>query len=426
MALLVCSSEASRCVALRALKALRDHDFGARGLGVCRLLAVRITRLELKNWRNFQQANLVVGRRLFIVGPNAAGKSNFLDAIRFLRDLAVDGGGFQQALKIRGGVPRVRNLAAGAFNHGRVLISATIGDDKTPNQWSYTLEFTTERRGHRRPVVHKETVEHEGHNIIRRPDVDDGDDPDRLTQTYLEQVNANREFREVAEFFATTRYLHLVPQVIREPDRGADRVDDPFGGDFLQQVARAPQRRRTSNLKRINSALQIAVPQLDELRLERDDEGRPHLEARYAHWRKLGARQNERDFSDGTLRLIGLLWVLQEQGKNAGPVLLEEPEQSLHSGIVRLLPTILASAQQRTNRQVFVSTHAAEVMEDEGLGLDEVALLKPGPGGTVATLVSEIPDVREEVEELGLSLAEALPAHTQPPELERLADLVAE
>jgi predicted ATPase len=387
---------------------------------------VRITRIELKNWRNFQHASLVVGRRLFLVGPNAAGKSNFLDAIRFLRDLTIDGGGLQQALKIRGGVPRVRNLAAGNYNHGRVLIAATIGDDASLDTWTYTLEFTTEQRGHRRPVVHQETVEHDGRLLIQRPDADDGGDPDRLTQTYLEQVNANREFRAVAEFFASTRYLHLVPQVIREPDRGADRVDDPFGGDFLQQVARTSQRKRIATLKRINNALQIAVPQLDELTLERDAEGRPHLEARYAHWRMVGARQNERDFSDGTLRLIGLLWALQEEGTNAGPVLLEEPELSLHSGIVRLLPTMLAAAQERTDRQVFVSTHAAEVMEDEGLGLDEVALLKPGSNGTVATLVSDIPDVREEVEELGLSLAESLPAHTRPPDLDRLAQSVAE
>lgn len=387
---------------------------------------MRITQLSLKNWRNFQQADLRVGSRLFVVGPNAAGKSNFLDAIRFLRDLAADGGGLQQALKIRGGVPRVRNLAAGAFNHGRVLIAATIGDDEVPDQWTYTLEFTTERRGHRRPLVHRETVDRNGKTIMSRPDHEDAEDPDRLTQTYLEQVNANRAFRTIAEFFASTRYLHLVPQVIREPERGMDRVDDPFGGDFLQQVARSPMRKRATRLKRINNSLKIAVPQLDELTLERDPEGRPHLEARYAHWRKVGARQDERDFSDGTLRLIGLLWALQEEGKNAGPVLLEEPELSLHSTIVRLLPTMLASAQQRTERQVFVSTHAIEVMEDEGLGLDEVALLRPGSGGTVATLAADVGDIREEVEDLGLSLAESLPARSRPPELERLAQVASE
>jgi predicted ATPase len=387
--------------------------------------AVQVTHIELKNWRNFQLAELDIGPRLFIVGPNAAGKSNFLDAIRFLRDITVDGGGLQQALKTRGDLSRIRNLAAGAFNHGRVKIAVTLGNGRSKEtSWEYALEISTEQRGHRRPVVHSEIVRRNGKVILERPEDLDREDPDRLTQTHLEQVSANGPFRAVADFLATTRYLHLIPQLIREPERGMEREDDPYGGDFLKQVARTPQRRRTSTLARINRALKIAVPQLDELRLEPDDDGRPHLEARYQHWRKDGARQDERDFSDGTLRLIGLLWVLGEQGtENRGPVLLEEPEMSLHSSIVRLLPTMLSAAQQQNSRQIFVSTHASEVLRDEGLGLDEVALLIPSEKGTIAKLASEIADLREEVEELGLSLAESLPARTRPEQLDLLANL---
>ena len=48
-----------------------------------------------------------------------------------------------------------------------------------------------------------------------------------MTQTHLEQVNANREFREIVDYLGSIRYLHLVPQLIREPDRGSDRSDDP-------------------------------------------------------------------------------------------------------------------------------------------------------------------------------------------------------
>jgi len=58
-----------------------------------------------------------------------------------------------------------------------------------------------------------------------------------LTQTYLEQINANREFRDIAEFFASVRYLHLVPQLVRDPDRSLGRRNDPYGGDFLETVA---------------------------------------------------------------------------------------------------------------------------------------------------------------------------------------------
>ena len=54
---------------------------------------MRISKIVLKNWRNFRSAEVELGERVFLVGPNASGKSNFLDAIRFLRDVAKAGGG---------------------------------------------------------------------------------------------------------------------------------------------------------------------------------------------------------------------------------------------------------------------------------------------------------------------------------------------
>lgn len=59
---------------------------------------LRFTQLEIENWRNFKAAKLVLRRRAFLVGPNASGKSNLLDAFRFLRDLAKPDGGLQPAV----------------------------------------------------------------------------------------------------------------------------------------------------------------------------------------------------------------------------------------------------------------------------------------------------------------------------------------
>jgi hypothetical protein len=70
-----------------------------------------------------------------------------------------------------------------------------------------------------RPVVKEERVIREGSEVLNRPNEDDKKDPERLTQTHLEQVNVNREFRDVANFLASIRYLHIVPQLVREPDR---------------------------------------------------------------------------------------------------------------------------------------------------------------------------------------------------------------
>ncbi|RPI19340.1 MAG: chromosome segregation protein SMC, partial [Acidobacteria bacterium] len=56
---------------------------------------MQFTHLGIRNWRNFVKADLKLGPRLFITGPNASGKSNLLDVFRFLRDIAKTGGGLQ-------------------------------------------------------------------------------------------------------------------------------------------------------------------------------------------------------------------------------------------------------------------------------------------------------------------------------------------
>jgi hypothetical protein len=84
-------------------------------------------------------------------------------------------------------------------------------------------------------------------------------------------------------------------------------------------------------LKRIQAALSVAVPSFEQLRFKKDEMGRPHVEARYKHFRPNAGWQTEEQFSDGTLRLIGLLWSLLEGNSM---LLLEEPEISLNDAIV--------------------------------------------------------------------------------------------
>lgn len=51
-----------------------------------------ISRLRLYNWKNFQDIDVHLTERCFVIGANATGKSNFLDALRFMRDIVKQGG----------------------------------------------------------------------------------------------------------------------------------------------------------------------------------------------------------------------------------------------------------------------------------------------------------------------------------------------
>ena len=55
---------------------------------------LRFRKLRLTNWKNFEGVEVELQDRMLLVGPNASGKSNLLDALRFLRDLSSVGGGF--------------------------------------------------------------------------------------------------------------------------------------------------------------------------------------------------------------------------------------------------------------------------------------------------------------------------------------------
>jgi hypothetical protein len=378
----------------------------ATASGSARQPALRLTRLGVDNWRNFTKAHVSLTRRVFLVGPNASGKSNLLDAIRFLRDVASVGGGLQAAIKTRGGVSRLRSLSARRYPD--IVLAVAIGTDETPNLWEYELAFTQDNR--QRPQIQREIVKHLGYTILNRPQQDDIDDPARLGQTALEQVNVNKDFRDIVTFLEGIRYLHLVPQLVREPDRSTGRADDPYGGDFLEQLARTPDRVLTSRLKRITGALAVAVPQLKELKMERDDRGTPHLKGRYAHWRPNAGWQSEDQFSDGTLRLMGLLWALLD---GTGPLLLEEPELSLHTEVVRYIPLMIARLQRRQARQVLMSTHSSDLLRDSGIGLDEVLLLRPSSEGTLVAPASDFAEMKVLLDG-GLSVADAVLPWTKP------------
>lgn len=383
---------------------------------------MHLSHLTLRNWRSFKNLDVPLGQRLVIIGPNASGKSNLLDAVRFLRDLARPGGGLQDAITSRGGLSRVRCLFARNNNRGHVTVEVQVADGDREDSWSYRLSFKAEPAGRRRLVITEEVVTHDGVEVLRRPDAYDDDDPERLTQTALEQISENREFRELAQFLAGVRYLHLVPQVIRDASRAGDLVDDPFGGDFIARMNKVTPRTRDAWLRRVTSALQAAVPRFESLKVIVDSAGRPHLEAKYTNWRSSGARQDERDFSDGTLRLIGLLWSLVEVGKKGAPILLEEPELSLHPAVIRRLPSMLARAQRSNGAQLLITTHSPDLLSDEGLGADEVLVLTPTDDGTTGYLLSQDATAQAMVD-AGLTVAEVALPRTEPQDVEALTGI---
>ena len=175
-----------------------------------------ISKLHIRNWRNFKEIEADLKPRVFVLGPNAVGKSNLLDAFRFLRDIVSPGGGLSTAIATRGGVSLVRCLYA--RQRPDIEFKVEISDDEGIPQWQYELSIGQDNN--RRPKVKAEVVKNPDYNVVlQRPDSEDKLDEDRLTQTALEQISENKDFRTIADFFRSVAYQHLIPQVCQRSTR---------------------------------------------------------------------------------------------------------------------------------------------------------------------------------------------------------------
>lgn len=374
-----------------------------------------VSRLRLCNWKNFQDIDVKIAERCFVIGANATGKSNFLDALRFLRDIVNQGGGLQYAVASRGGVTKIRCLSARTHTNVRIEVDLNQEGEVNP-KWRYVIDFRHTGGGIQKSkaIISEEEVFSylDNKSLLHRTSKSRTEDSETLLYTHLEQPTTNSSFREIRDTFLNLEYLNVIPQMVREASSMliSSNKEDYFGRNFLQRLSSLNTRTRNSYLRKINDVLSLAVPQLEQLSFVKDSMGIPHIEARYRHWRAQGSKQNEMLFSDGTLRLIGFLFAMLD---GTGIILLEEPETNLHTGIVVQIPEFVAKVQRERGRQVIITTHSYEILSNEGIAPEELVLLSPSNEGTLAQNVDELSDVAKLLE-AGLSVADAILPRTTP------------
>lgn len=349
-----------------------------------------ITRVILKNWKNFLSADVDLTERNFIIGANATGKSNFLDVFRFMRDVAKDAGGLQFAVREREGVPKIRCVHARQDNEIRLEFHFAEADNENP-LWIYALAFKNSGGGIQENEAQvTEEAAYDGLQqqwVFKRDIKNESRDRELLRFTHLEQITSNTAFRSIYNFFRDLQYLHIVPQLVRDSKSYmlASNKEDFFGRNLLERISKTRINVRDSYLRKIGDFLKIAVPNLEELKFidkKESADGEPHFEARYKHWRPSGAKQSERQFSDGTLRIIGFMWALLDGNET---ILLEEPELYLNTEIVKQIPEFIHKFQKKKKgvRQVIVTTHSYDLLNTQSISPKEVIMLENNDkGGT--------------------------------------------
>lgn len=350
-----------------------------------------ITRVQVKNFRSLADVDVTLGPLTVLVGRNGAGKSNFVDVIRFVSDAMRFG--LDAAITKRKGMTVIRRVVPTEAID--VEISLTVETEQLHGEYAFVIggeqqgEYRVKREtcqlkesAESSVVVEFETVEGKWH----KPPSSEGFwngfiiDPKALV---LPTVSAfSSSFLSVLHHFLThTRCYTIFPSALREPQKPLSEYPLMEHGENLASVLRQ-LREKGEWFPDILAALGQVVDDVSDIDvrevgsflvtvLKHEEQGGSPA------WFDLAME------SDGTLRVLGLLVALYQSPlpyRSPVPwlIAIEEPELFVHPGALGMLSEVLREATQRS--QVLITTQSPDLISY--FGADELRVVEKQKGVT--------------------------------------------
>jgi predicted ATPase len=311
-----------------------------------------LTRVVLKNYKSIEACDVDLHSLTFLVGANGAGKSNFLDALRFVADALRTS--LDHALRERGGIQEVRRRTGGHPTHFGIRLEFAVPDGPTG---SYAFRIGAKASG-AFEVQHEECVLSGSEPLsgdVRFSVPGEAAASDRL---YLPDAAA--DFRPVCDALARMGFYSPNPARIKDlqlPDAGEQLARD---GANIASVLDRMAKRQPEARSRIEDYLSRIVPgvrgvEVSHVGPRETLEFRQDVPDPENPWRFLAG-----SMSDGTLRALAALVALFQSG-TVPLAALEEPAATLHPAAAGVLLDALLEASAL--RQVLVTSHNADLLD---------------------------------------------------------------
>lgn len=322
----------------------------------------QITKVFVRNYKSLAEAAVDLPMFCVLVGPNGVGKSNFIDALAFVKDSLSES--MDLAFKKRGGQSAVRRRSGGHPTHLGIQLVMTL-----PGQGRALYAFEVAAKASGRFEISRERCEVE--ELFEQPHIFEvqggafkteipGISP-RITSDRLALFAASsiEPYRHVFDFLTSIETYSIVPDLMRDPqppDAGRSLRRD--GSNAAAVLKRIRDEKRES-YERICSLLEKTVEGLVAVDY-RAIAGRDTLEFRQDVGQKNPWRFPASNVSDGTLRMLGLLLAVYQVDR-PGLVAIEEPEATVHPGAAEVITQVLVDAAQ--DCQVVITTHSADLLD---------------------------------------------------------------
>ena len=407
-----------------------------------------LTRLEISGFKSFNNFTLDLNAFSAVVGPNASGKSNLFDALKFLCLLSQ--GDVISAMRALRGEPSelFRNGPDGPSDLMKFAVEVLLpidNEDAFGNTYHikgqrirYEIHISIRRHHNGRIdgayvssetcVLMKPSSEHRSYLKDLKPTYSqrkmplletiydnerniptfqirqDGDSVGGVSKrgrpVIFSAAEANTsalstvtttEFPHLyalRQFLSSIRFLEINPAAARRSNDRFESKDLRADASNLSAVlSRLNQANahygKGSVISDISADLTSLIPTVKSVLVHDDNDQKEYS---FSIEMSDGETFSSRVISDGTLRLLALLAVLNDPNRN-GVLCFEEPENGVHEGRIPRLIELLRAATAITNAkdkifQILLNTHSPAVMHalvpEEIIAADIVNIINPG------------------------------------------------
>ncbi len=325
-----------------------------------------ISRIKVSNFKSFDELDLELRPLNVVVGSNAAGKSNFLEIFRFLRDVAEHG--LADAVSRQGGMEFLYRRGG----TGPLRLEVEFDDARSqyflelqPRGYGYEVSgerlFTAFKNQGSAELLRQgdrlEVRPHEQQLLLEL--LTEGDFVLGSSESFLARTSMGpRTLKEIAFFDFDPKLPKLMV-----PVSGSSQLE-PAGGNLavvLRNLQQDPESSEDFLL-----LVQGALPFVKDVQVVRT--GRHLLLSIQELYTP--AYLPAAFLSDGTIQVIALILALFF--RRADLVLVEEPERNIHPHLISRVVSMMKDAA-RSRQQVIATTHNPELVKH--VELDDLLLV---------------------------------------------------
>lgn len=339
-----------------------------------------LRRFAVQGFKSLQSVDVGLPRLTVLFGPNAAGKSNILDAVQALSRIGTSRT-LAEALRepIRGypieaftfpseGLPVLLSIERPRFRIeadmevGRVRYRYRVGVTIQPRSGSLGVaeEFLSSLSVKGEPTGTPAIEVVDGEIVIRRKSHPGRPRKEPLGQNFAiiaDQRLGAPEYRAIEQVrneLSGWQTYYLDPRVAMRTARPPSEADDI--GVLGENIAPFLYRLRAEHPKHFDAVrrtLRSLVPSVEDLRVDLDKQ-RGTLDVQV---RQDGIDFSSRIVSEGTLRVLALCAIAANPWART-LLAFEEPENGVHPRRLELIAELLTSLAVEHKRQLIITTHS--------------------------------------------------------------------